>query len=216
MEEIRIQAARREITGNKVKALRREGLLPGIIYGHKVDPLKISLNAHDMSILLPKISSSQLVVLDVNGETHTTLIRERQRDPVSGLFLHIDFLEVSMTEKLRTSVRLDFAGEAPAVDEFGGLVMTNTETLEIECMPQDLPSSITIDISVLENIGDSIQVKDIQFPSGVDVLTDPEEILIVVTAPAAEEEEEEEEVEIEEAEPELIERGKREEEEEED
>ncbi len=216
MEEIKISAVKRDVVGKQVKALRREGLLPAIIYGHGVDPVKVSLKAHDMSLALPKISSSQLVVLDVEGENHTTLIRERQRDPVSGSFIHIDFLEVSMTEKLRTNVRLAFIGEAPAVDEFGGLIMTNTEALEIECMPGNLPSSIEVDISVLKHIGDSIFVKDIEIPQGVEVLTDPEELLILVTAPAMEEEEEVEVVEMGDAEPEVIERGRRDEEEEEE
>jgi large subunit ribosomal protein L25 len=174
--------------------------------------MSISLDDREVNRVLASISSTHLINLDVDGEGYTTLIRDRQRHPVSGSILHIDFYEVSMTEKLTTDVNIIIRGEAPAAKNLGGILVTGQETLEVECLPQDLPERFDVDISNLEEIGDTIYVRDISIPPEVDLLTDPDEMVIVVTTPAAEEEEVVEEVEITEEEPEVIERGKRDEE----
>jgi large subunit ribosomal protein L25 len=137
-------------------------------------------------------------------------VRERQRHPVSGSLLHVDFQEVSLTEKIRVTVSVQIRGEAPAVKNFDGILVAGQEAVEIECLPGDLPEFIAIDVSSLENIGDSLHVRDIVLPDTVKILTDAGEMLVVVTAPVVEEEE----VVVEEvvaAEPEVIERGKKEE-----
>jgi large subunit ribosomal protein L25 len=216
MEEVVLKAKRREVIGKQVKALRREGWLPAIIYGSGIDPLPISLNYREAHRVLPGISSSRLIVVDVDGERHTSLVRERQRHPVTGNMLHLDFQEVSMTEKLRTMVSLELIGVAPAIDNYGGILVPGQEHIEIECLPGDLPNLIEVDISGLGEIGDALYVRDLVIPSNVEVLTELDELVVVITAPAAEpiEEEVEEEEEVYGAEePEVIERGKREEEE---
>ncbi len=161
-------------------------------------------------MLLPKISSSQLVVVDVDGKLHTVLVRERQRHPVTGNLLHIDFQEVSLTEKLRVKVGLQFKGEAPAVKMFDGIVVTSLEVLEVECLPGDLVNYLEVDLSVLGQIGDAIYVRDIPLPPKVQVLGDLDEVVVVVTAPVAEVAVAEEAAAFE---PEVIEKGKKEEEE---
>jgi large subunit ribosomal protein L25 len=219
MEEVLLKATRREVVGKQVKALRRQGWLPAIIYGSGIEPLPISLNYLEANRILPGVSSSRLIVVDVDGEKHTSLVRERQRHPVTGEMIHLDFQEVSMTEKLRTMVSLELIGEAPAIDSYGGVLVPGQERIEIECLPGDLPNLIEVDISGLQEIGDALYVRDLVIPKNVEVLTDKDELVIVITAPEAEpiEEEEEEEEEIYGAEePEVIERGRREEEEEEE
>lgn len=214
MEEIVLQASEREVIGKKVKVLRREGLLPAIVYGQGIDPIPISMDMREAVRILARTSSSTLIHIDVDGNDVTTLVRDRQFDPVSGQLLHVDFLRVSLTERIRTSVRLDFQGDAPAVKNFGGILVTGQEQLDIEALPQDLPDRIEVDLSLLEEIGDSIFVSDLNIPEDVELLTSLEEMVIVVTAPAAEpepEEEEEEEI-VEGEEPEVIERGKQEDE----
>ena len=218
MEVLVLKAQNRAVIGRKVKALRREGLLPAVIYGRGIDSIPVTLVYHDASQLLRGITSSQFLVIDVDGETHTTLVRDRQRDPVTGRLIHIDFQEISMTESLRTAVGLDLQGEAPAVANYGGISVTGVEELMVECLPADLPERIIIDLSSLKQIGDAIYVRDVQAPPNVEILADPEEMIILITAPAAEPVEEEElveELELEGEEPEVIERGKREGEEEE-
>lgn len=218
MEEIVLKAKRRDVIGKQVKALRREGLVPAIIYGLGLTPIPLSLDYRDASRVLHVVSSSHLLVIDIEGDQHTTLIRDRQRDPVTGNILHVDFLEVSMTETLRTMVSLDVQGESPAVTEEGGVLVAGQEQIEVECLPADLPSSIVVDLSVLKEIGDALYVRDLNIPPKVDVLTDSEEMVLLITAPAVEIEEEELEEELEEEieEPEVIERGRKEEEEEEE
>lgn len=209
MEKVVFKANRRDVVGKQVRALRRQGLLPAVIYGHRVEPIAISLNAHDAGQRLPRVSSSQLITVEVEGKPHMVLVRERQRHPVTENLLHVDFLEVSMTEKLRVTVPLQFTGEAPAVKLYSGIVIPSRETLEVECLPNDLPNLIEVSVAGLGEIGDALYVRDIQAPARVTLLDDPNEVVVAVTAP-------ETEAELEgaggAAEPEVIEKGKKEEE----
>jgi len=211
MEEVLLQVSKRDVVGKQVKTLRREGILPAIVYGRGISSIPISLNALKANQKLSAITSSSLVVLEIDGEKYTTLVREKQRDPVTGDVLHIDFYEVSMTEKLRTNVMLEFQGDSPAVKELMGVLVIVLESLEIECLPQDLPSRIVADLSTLEEIGDSLYVRDIILPPNIELISDIDGLVVVISAPAVEEIEEVEEVEITEEEPEVIERGKEEE-----
>jgi large subunit ribosomal protein L25 len=215
MEEIVLQAKQRNVIGKQVKALRRQGGLPAILYG-SIDSQPITLDAHDAERVLQSVTSSHLITIDVEGSPHSVLVRERQRNPLTGHLIHVDFQVVSLTEKLHASVLLDLVGDAPAVKDHSGVLVTGLESLDVECYPQDLPERITIDLSILREIGDAIYVRDLSIPEAVEVLVDSDEMVILVTAPEAEpvEEEEEEEgiVEVEEGEPEVIERGKKEEE----
>jgi large subunit ribosomal protein L25 len=215
MEEIVINAKPRTVVGKQVKALRREGGLPAILYGTHISPIAVTLDAHEAGKILESITSSHLIVVEVDGDRHNALVKDKQRHPVQGNLLHIDFQVVSMTEKLRTNVMIELEGEAPAVLDYNGVVVSGLDTLEVESLPQDLPERVMVDISGLGEIGDAIYVRDLQLPEAVQVLSDPDEMIALVTAQVAEvEEEEEEEVEEVEAgeEPEVIERGKREEE----
>jgi large subunit ribosomal protein L25 len=217
MEKVVIQAEKRERVGKQVRALRREGKLPAVIYGYGIEPISIVLDAHSASRILAKASSSTLVTIELGGTQYPTLVREKQLDFIRNELIHVDFLAVSMTEKITASVGIHLEGSAPAVREFNAIVVNNLTELEVECLPSDLPERFVVDISGLVEIGDGVYVKDVIPPANVEILNDPEEMIVVATALAEEEVEEEEEVlEVEEAEePEVIEKGKKEEEEEE-
>jgi large subunit ribosomal protein L25 len=218
MEKVVIQAEKRNVVGKQVRALRREGKLPAVIYGRHIDPISIVLDAHDASLTLARTTSSSLVTIELDGKQYPTLVRERQLDFIRNSLIHVDFLAVSMTEKLTASVGVHIEGEAPAVKEFGAILVTNLTELEVECLATDLPERFVVDVSGLAEIGDGVYVKDLAVPVNVEILTDPDEMIVVATAMAAEEVEEEEEELLEgEAEegPEVIEKGKKEEEEEE-
>ncbi len=212
MEEIVLNAKPRSVIGKQVKALRRQGELPAVIYGRSTEPVAITLNLREASRTLAGISPSQLITVKVDGKKHTVLVREKQRHPVRGELIHLDLMAVSMTEKLRATVPIAFEGESPAVEDLNGILMTSLEQLEVESLPGDLPERFTVNISTLEKFGDSITVGDLVVPAGVQILTPVEEIVAVVTTPQVEEVEEAEEAEGEE-EPEVMERGKKEEEE---
>jgi large subunit ribosomal protein L25 len=175
MEEFLISAKSRDVIGKQVKALRRGGRLPAVIYGHNLDPIAIDLDTREASRILAGMTSSQFVKIDVDGVSHTALIREKQRHPVRGNLLHVDFLAVSMTEKLRASVSVELEGEAPAAKEYGALIVTSVEMIEVECLPKDLPERITVNLSSLVEIGDAIYVRDIGLPEEVSILTEEEE-----------------------------------------
>jgi len=218
MDEVVIQANRREVLGKKVGALRREGKLPAVVYGSKIESIPITLDMRYASQTLEKLSPSALVVVDVDGEQHYTLVRDKQRNPVRRSIIHVDFQAVSLTETVRADLNINLIGEAPAIETYLGIVVPSLEQLSIESLPKDLPDKIDVDISGLMEIGDSILVGDLVVPDGVEILSDPEDVVVVVIAQAAEEVEEvEEEEELEEgAEPEVLEGGKREDEEEEE
>ena len=217
MEKVLIQAEKRDVIGKKVKALRREGKLPAVIYGHGIDPISIALDVRDGSRTLAKASSSTLVTIELDGKQYPTLVREKQLDFIRNSIIHVDFLAVSMTEKITATVGVTIEGESPAVKEFGAILVTGLTDIEVECLADDLPESFTVDVSALTEISSGIYVKDVATLENVEILSDLEEMIVIATAPAVEEEEEEVEEELLEGEeelgePEVIERGKKEEE----
>jgi large subunit ribosomal protein L25 len=214
MEEVVLKADGRKVIGKQVRALRRAGLLPAVLYGHHIQPKAISLNHRDASRILPRVSSSQLIQVEVEGERYPVLVREKQRHPITSSLLHVDFQTVSMTEKLRAMVRIELTGDAPAVKNYNGVLVTGQEEIEVECLPSDLINRIVVDLSVLTDIGNAIHVRDLPIPATLHVLTETDELVVLVTAPAAEEKPEAAEVVVPAvAEPEVLERGKKEEEE---
>ncbi len=214
MEEIVIKATRRTVIGKQVRAIRREGKLPAILYGHYIEPISMEMDLKDTTRKLMGLAPSALVTLDVDGTQHKTLVREKQRNKISGVLLHVDFLAVSMTEKLRAGVYIEITGVSPAIKDFDGVLVTGMDEVEVECLPQDLPERIVVDISSLLKIGDGIYVRDLVVPEGVKVLDEPATMVALVTAQAAVEEEVAP-APVEEAlaeEPEVIEHGKKEDE----
>jgi large subunit ribosomal protein L25 len=181
MEKVVLKATKRDVIGKQVKAMRREGKLPAVIYGRHLEPISISLDAHSAGLLLAKVSASSLVTIDVDGAEYPALVRERQRDYIKGVLTHVDFLAVDMNEKLRTSVGLAFVGVSPAVKDYNGILVHNLERLEVECLPGDLPERINVDIAMLKQIGDIIRVKDLVISDNIRILADEEETIAVVT-----------------------------------
>lgn len=183
MEKAVLKADKRDVTGKQVKALRRAGKLPAVIYGRHVDrPVSISLDAHAAELVFAKLTSSTLVTIDVNGEEFTTLVREKQRNYIKGNLTHVDFLALDLNEKIRTKVRLSFVGTAPAVKDYSAVLIHRMDAVEVECLPADLPERISVDLSSIKEIGNNIHVRDIQLPANVIVMEDPDDIVIIATA----------------------------------
>ena len=183
MEKVVLKAIKREVTGKQVKALRRAGQLPAVIYGRHVEPIAISLDAHTTGLVFAKLTSSTLVTIDVEGMEYAALVREKQRNYIKGVLTHIDFLAVDLTEKIRTKVRLTFVGVSSAVKDFSAVLVHRMDALEVECLPTDLPERVTVDISSLKEIGNSIRVRDIPIPDAdrIVVLDDVDEIVIIAS-----------------------------------
>ncbi|MBW6472724.1 MAG: 50S ribosomal protein L25 [Anaerolineaceae bacterium] len=215
MSKIILNAEPRTVTGKQVKQLRRQGKLPGIIYGNKIDSKSITLDLRDATKVLSGVTSSSLVTIVLEGKEYPSLVREKQIDFILRTLKHVDFQAVSLLEKIRASVTIHFEGESLAVKEFDAILSSGINQIEIEAYPQDLPEGFTVDISKLKEVGDSILVKDIVIPENVEVLSNPEEMVVFASSsrPAVEEEgevAEEEELETTEVEPEVIEKGKKE------
>lgn len=134
MDEVVLRANRRDVLGKQVKAIRREGKLPAVIYGHHIDPLSIVLDLRDTSRSLTGLAPSALVTVDVDGTPHKALVKEKQRNKITGILLHVDFLAVSMTEKLRSQVYIEIIGLAPAIKDFDGVLVKGfDEVLDVGC-----------------------------------------------------------------------------------
>ncbi len=220
MEKVVLKATKRDISGKQVNALRRAGKLPAVIYGRRTDPVSITLDAHDAGLALGKVGSSSLITIDVDGPEYPALVRERQRDYIKNRLIHVDFLAVSLTEKIRAEVRIELTGLSLAVKDSDAVLVTGLHTLSVECLPADLPDHLTVDIAPLAKVGDSIHVRDVSLGDKVQILDDPDEMIVNATyakveveaAPAAAAEGAVA-PEAEAAEPELaVERGKKEEE----
>lgn len=177
----------------RAKILRGQGLVPIILYGKEIKSIPLSMSIALFTKLYKEAGETTIIDLKIEGmdKSHPVLIKDLQLDPATDEHIHVDFYEIKAGEKLRAGIPLIFEGEASAIKEFGGILITNKNEIEIECLPKDLPKEIKVDISGLTEIDDSIMVKDIKIPAGVEVLDELEDSVIIVAPPAVEEEEEE-------------------------
>ena len=187
MEKVVIKATRRTVIGKQVKALRRQGKLPGIIYGHHIETTPIVLNAAEALPKLATLTSSSTLTIELDGKEYPAMVREKQRDFIYKRLIHLDLQVISLTDKMHAKVRIELTGTAPAVKDAGAVILTRLTELEVESVPQYLPERFVIDISGLAGIGDSIRVQDITKSEGLEILTDPEEVIVIASAPRSEE-----------------------------
>lgn len=207
-----INAEPRTVVGKKVKQLRREGWIPAVIYGQG-EPVNVQLEAHDLYLTLRDAGTGHLIDLQLGGEKHTVLTRDIQQHVTRGDLIHVDFMEVSMTSTITATADLVMVGESPTEALGQGTVVLTVQSVDIECLPDDLVSEIEVDISKITTPNDLLYIKDLTPPKGVTILTDPEVVIARFAFESlAEEELEEEEVEGLAEEVEIIEKGKEEEE----
>lgn len=185
--EYSIQAEKRDLKISP-NTIRRAGGLPAIVYGKEVQPIPVLVDAKNFSQVYRQAGESSLVNLIIPGEGEKLILfKEPQHDPRTGEIIHVDLYQIKLGEKIRTDVPLVFEGEAPAVEEFEGVLVTNKDKLEIECLPSNLPREIKVDLGTLAQIDDTILVKDLKLPAGVEILDDPEDSIVVITRQREEE-----------------------------
>ena len=194
MEQLKLQATPRTVIGKQVKQLRREGLLPGVIYGHSIEPLAVQFDAHEARSIAGQAGSSSLISVYVAGTPtpYSVIIRDVQWDYLKRVLTHLDLQALSMTEKVRIPISINLVGTAAAVEELGGVLLHLVNEVDAECLPSALVPAIDVDISDLTQIGDSISVKDVVVPEGIEILTDAEETVVQISAVVEEVIEEEE------------------------
>ncbi len=178
MSKLELEVSKRNITGKKVRFLRR-----GIIYGHGISSIPVQVDIRKLSHLLSKAGGTDLINLKFKNEDSPTrvLIRDIQRNPLTGDPIHVDFYQVKMTEKLKAEVPLVFVGEAPALKLKNVSLLHALTSIHIEALPDDLPHNIEVDISGLEKPEDALHVKDLKINPKISVLSDPEQMVIKVT-----------------------------------
>ncbi len=202
MDKITLELQPRDTFGKRNKALRRAGMTPAHLFGHRVHSLALQGQTADLERVLARAGTSRLISLKVSGEkrARTVLIREIQRKPASGLLLHLDLYQVKSKEKMTVEIPVHVVGHAPALESKANTLALELPSLTVECLPTNLPSRLDVDISSLESASDVLRVGDVRAPDGVAILNDPELVVARIEAerrPVVEEVEEVEEVEAE-------------------
>ena len=206
-ETIVLEATKRALAGKEVRHLRGQGVIPGVLYGPAFNALPLQIEWTSLRPVLREAGGSQLIELTVDDEKHNALIRDVQRDPIRGDVLHVDFYRVRMDVAIRTDVPIVLIGDASIIEEAGGVVNLEMNTITVECLPADLPAHIEVDVAQLQEIGDTIVVGALPTLDGVTYMADEADAVVSTQYLARPEEEEviEEEAEFEEgAEPELV------------
>ena len=182
MKRLELEVLKREVKGKKVRFLRRGGLIPCNIYGHGIESQPVQVEARKLSQIISRAGGTDLIALKMGGTDASgmVLIRDVQRNPMTGEPIHVDFYQVNMSEKLKADVPLVFVGTAPALKLKNVSLMHAMTALEIEALPDDLPHNIEVDISGLALPEQSIHVKDLKVSSKITILADPDQMLIKV------------------------------------
>jgi large subunit ribosomal protein L25 len=184
----------REMLGKKVKVLRRQGLTPANIYGSHVDSQSIQVSTEELRHVLKTAGRNDIIYLRLDGDDpRPTFVRDIQQNPVTDVILHVDFLQISLREKVRADVPIHLVGLAPAVDTYQGILMHGLDHVTVEALPTEVPSFIEVDVTSLVEINQALHVSDVPAPDGVTILTDVEQVIAKVAPPAVEPEPEVEE-----------------------
>ena len=193
-------ANNREIHGKRVKTLRRQGITPVNLFGHKVQPLTLQCDTFQLQKTLIQTGKTGIInlKLDKVKATRNVMVREVQREPRTGALLHVDFYQVKMDEKIRVEVPIVPIGEAPALKQKENYLAQELNDLTVECLPDGIPNRIEIDISNLEEADQAIHVEDLSLDEGVTIINTPDQLIAKISTRFIEKEEEvEEEVEVE-------------------
>lgn len=174
-------------TAQSAKNMRKAGNVPGVIYGNTMKNTAIQCNAKELHGVYVKAGENTLVDVDIGGKKVPCLIHAVAFDPVTSAYEHIDLYAVDMTKNVTTHVPVTFEGECPAVKNHGGVLLTVHSQLEVTCLPADIPESFIIDLSVLENLHDSVTVAKLKIPKGVVITKAPETAIVIVQEPRKEE-----------------------------
>jgi large subunit ribosomal protein L25 len=199
MEKLVVSVQSRELAKEKARELRRKNYIPGIVYGSKSENKLIKVNREEFEKVFREIGESTLINLKIDSqEVGKVIINDYQVDPVDGNIIHFDLYQVRMDKKIIAKIHIKFVGEPPAVKNEGGVLVKSHDKLEIKCLPADLIHDLEVDISKLENVDDLIRIKDLKVSDRIEVLSDPEEVIVSIMPPRSEKEMEKLESEVEE------------------
>jgi large subunit ribosomal protein L25 len=183
-DKLQLLVEKRKVFGKKLKKLRKQGLLPANIFGQDIKSLAVMLPLKDFKRIFRKAGSTQIVFLQIKGgkEELPILIQNTQEHPTTGFFLHADFRQVSLKKKITTEVPVKFVGESEAVKQNKGVLLTISESLELEAMPGAIPKLIEIPLSSLKELNDEIKVKDIKISGDYSFKDNPQKVIVRIAA----------------------------------
>jgi large subunit ribosomal protein L25 len=181
MKEIVLEAEKREITTRgAMVAVRKQGRVPGVAYGDNETTITLSVDAKALDAAIhTERGRNALINLKIGGNSHAVIVKEIQRHPISRVFRHVDFYRVSLKKKIETNVPIHAKGEAPGVKLGGGILEFVTREIRVKCLPTEIPAAIDVDISALQ-LNQGIKGKDLALPAGVELLNDPEGVILHV------------------------------------
>ena len=190
---LELKASVREITGRKTKDLRRENIIPAVVYGHGIESLSVQVLLSDFEKAFKQAGESSLIDLKIKGQDdRKVLVHAIQYHPLTDKVEHVDFYQIKEGEKIIVEVELEFTGSSRAVKDFNGILIHELDKIEVECLPQDLIRSVEVDLSRLSELNDVIRIGDLKMPENIKILSDPESSVVAVKAPKIVEEKEEE------------------------
>ncbi len=186
-EKRQLSGTKRTVIGKQVRALRRSGQLPAVIYGPGAEPAPIQINAREAARVLRFVQGAELLELNLDGEVRNVLLQDLQRDSIRGDFVHADFYAVDMKRKLTARVPVRLVGSSFAVVSLNGVLVRGVTEIEVESLPGDLIPHVDIDLAILKEIGMALYVRDLVLPEAITLVTNPDELVARVTAARTEE-----------------------------
>ncbi len=192
MDSLTLSASKRDILGKKTRFLRRQGITPTHLFGHNLKSLALQCDTAEVQRMIAQAQATRLINLEIEGEKQprSIVIREIQRAEPSGQLLHVDFYQVHETERITVDIPIVLVGEAPALKEKGRLLTLGVTSLSIECLPAKLPPRIEVDLSSLEELEQTIRIRDLILSPDITVITDPNQLVVKVSEAAVERAEE--------------------------
>ena len=194
MDVVSLKLSPRTVTGKKVKTLRRKGIIPVHVYGTGADPLALQADALVLRRILPRVGANIPLSVEIEEQKGESIcfVREVQRHPVTEDVLHVDFMRVDVSQTIRAEVPITLLGNAPAVRQLSGTLLQPLQSILVEALPMNIPASIEVDVSGLDDFEKGIYVRDVSVATNVTVVTDPDELIARVSPPRVEVVEEEE------------------------
>ncbi|MCA9372149.1 50S ribosomal protein L25 [Candidatus Woesebacteria bacterium] len=179
-EKIILAVQKRNVVGKANRMLRKQGMIPAVVYGQGTEPLSISIGMKDFISTYKKAGETSVIYISIEKQEIPTLITDYQIDPIRNSILHVDFIKVNLHKKIEASVPVEFVGESEAVKTLNGVLLTQTDEITVEALPTDIPHAFTIDLSKLTQIGDIVTVADLPKSSSYTIQDEEDKIIVSV------------------------------------
>jgi large subunit ribosomal protein L25 len=185
VDSVELIVTNRSILGKKVKALRRRGVTPANVYGHRIQSQAVEVDSVTLAHTLKVLERNAILSLRVEGEkaARPVIVRDIRRDLLNDRVLHVDFYQVSLAEKMKGDVPVVLIGKSPAVDDLGGILLQGLDSISVEALPADIPPHVEVDISSLTTFDSSVHVRDLVVDPKIHILTDGDSVITSVAPP---------------------------------